>query len=397
MNAAAGAIHRRSTAWRVLSVLAISGLALGITGASMASKKGTAVDLSHAVQTARERPVREGSNPLVGARHNPAIAFDGTNYLVVWSDSRSGGADIYGARVSPSGTILDPDGIRITTAAVAHVTPRVSFDGTNYLVVWEEHQSGGSDIAGARVTPAGSVLDPGGIPISTAPDDQTRPALAFDGTNYLVTWQDRRTGDFDIYGARVTRAGAVLDPSGIAISSEAFSQESPTLAFDGTNYLVAWTDQRSGTLDVYGARVTPAGSVLDPDGIPISADPASYAESPAVAFGGANYLVTWHDTRGGNYDIYGTRVSPSGTVLDPTGFPISTDAHLQYSPELAFDGTNFLVAWTEDFGYGDWNEIGARVTQAGVVLDPNGIPISTAAGSQTSGALAFDGNNYLVA
>src|SRR5262245_12776711 len=141
MNAAAGAIHRRSTAWRVLSVLAISALALGITGASMASKKGTGVDLSHGVQTARELPVREGSNPLVGARHNPAVAFDGTNYLVVWSDSRSGGSDIYGARVSPSGTILDPDGIRITTGAVAHVMPRVSFDGTNYLVVWEEHQS----------------------------------------------------------------------------------------------------------------------------------------------------------------------------------------------------------------------------------------------------------------
>src|SRR5262245_51648111 len=42
------------------------------------------------------------------------VAFDGTNYLVVWEDWRSPrGPDIWGARFAPDGTRLDPGGIRI--------------------------------------------------------------------------------------------------------------------------------------------------------------------------------------------------------------------------------------------------------------------------------------------
>src|SRR6187551_2771483 len=90
----------------------------------------------------------------------------------------------------------------------------VAFGGSNYFVVWTNYESGTGDIYGARVATDGTVLDPGpGIPISTQPAQQIEPAVAFDGTNYLVVWQDRRTDDInDIYAARVTPAGDVLDP-----------------------------------------------------------------------------------------------------------------------------------------------------------------------------------------
>src|SRR5688572_23728006 len=59
------------------------------------------------------------------------------------------------------------------------------------------------------------------------------------------------------------------------------------IAFDGTNHLVVWTDARSGTssgFDVYGARVTPDGLLLDPTGIRIGSGPGDQAH-PSVAFG----------------------------------------------------------------------------------------------------------------
>ena len=106
-------------------------------------------------------------------------------------------------------------------------SPALGYDGTNYLVVWHDYRSGETDIYGARVTSAGTVLDAAGIAISTAPRGQVRPAVAFDGTNYLVAWSDARTGSFDVYGARVSTTGSVLDPAGFAISTGPLARSSP--------------------------------------------------------------------------------------------------------------------------------------------------------------------------
>jgi phosphoribosylformylglycinamidine (FGAM) synthase PurS component len=316
----------------------------------------------------------------------PALAFDGENSLVVWEDERYGGyGDIYGTQVTPAGVVLDPEGIAISTAAEGQVYPALAFDGENFLAVWQGWYS--NDIYGARVTPAGGVLDPSGILISTAAG---YPALAFGGENFLVTW----SYGYDIYGARVTPAGGVLDPQGIVISTAA-DGEYPVPAFDGENFLVVWGDIRSDSWDIYGARVTPAGIVLDPSGFPISTAFEGQLY-PAIAFGEENFFAVWEDRRSETDNIYGARVTPAGAVLDPAGIAISSDVNSdERNPILGFDGENFLVVWHDLFGTHPSGLYGARVTPAGAVLDPNGIPISTATGYQYFPALAFDGTNFL--
>ena len=51
--------------------------------------------------------------------------------------------------------------------------------------------------------------------------------------------------------------------------------------------------------------------------------------------------------RHGNYDIYGARVRTNGTVVDATGTAFSTAPGGQFDPDLAFDGTNYLVVWSD--------------------------------------------------
>ena len=122
--------------------------------------------------------------------------------------------------------------------------------------------------------------------------------------------------DFDILGARVDQSGAVLDSGGIGVSTAGADQVDPALAFDGTNYLVAWSDSRhSSYANVYGARVTPGGSVLDSAGIPISAVQDDPQQQPTVASQGGQWLVAWQDARGGEStvdDIYAARVGGIG-------------------------------------------------------------------------------------
>ena len=154
---------------------------------------------------------------------------------------------------------------------------------------------------------------------------QRQPACAFGRKVYLVAWSD---GDrkidaptADIYCARVEAGtGKVLDPAGIRVCAAADLQEWPAVAFDGENFLVAWQDLRGGTdYDVYAARVSEKGTVLDPNGFAVARRPANQAR-PAVGFGGGNCLVVWMDARQYPvYGLYGARVSSAGKVLDPDG------------------------------------------------------------------------------
>jgi hypothetical protein len=236
------------------------------------------------------------------AQAYPAIAFDGTNFLVTWEDCRGGPySDIYAARVTPQGTVLDTSGIPVSTATSRQGYPAIAFDGASFLVAWEDSRNGMySDIYAARVTPQGTVLDPSGIPVSTAAYGQYVPAIAFDGANFLVTWQGSGSSP-DIYAARVTPQGTVLDPTGIPVSTATYDQLYPAVAFDGANFLVAWQDNRSGSYsDIYAARVTPSGVVFD-TGPAVRQD--SNQSCPALARGPANQMFLvyqgWAGTVGG--------------------------------------------------------------------------------------------------
>ncbi len=380
-----------------------------------------------------------------------AMASDGLNCLAVWSDHRDGAANrnIYGTRVNQGGTILDPASIPISTNNDHEYRPDVASDGTDYLVVWEKLSTAGSfDIYGARVTQSGAVLDPGGIPISTEVNHQQFPAVSFDGANYFVVWSDYRGGYWVIYGARISRAGHVIDSVGIWISRLTALAQYPSVTFDGSNYFVVWQDRRSGTKwDIYGARVSPTGAVLDPEGL-VVADVFADKTSPSVTWCQDNYLVVWQDSRNSSLysarvgrsgavldtirlaggirlnpsiikgwkdcliaweqwiqtgphtwqsDVYGTRISHSGLILDPAPIRICDLPSSIASPKGTFSGTNWTVGWEDGRGACNVRDIyGARVDVSGIVLDPAGFPLSTAVNHQSQPWAVFDGVNFLL-
>jgi len=327
-----------------------------------------------------------------------SVAFDGTNYFVVWTDERPGNKDIYGVRVNQAGLVLDPLAIPISISLGNQYSPVVAFDGTNYLVAWTDERNlstSYADIYGTRVSQSGLVLDTAGIAISAAPYDQQLPSVAFDGTDYLIAWQDRRNGltNCDIYGARVSRAGTVLEPNGFVISNVSDDQEVPAIAFDGTNYLVVWEDERNAYRDIYGTRISQAGTVLEPTGIAIS-NASSYQESTSVAFDGTNYLVVWQDRRNASHDIYGARLNQAGLLLDTTGISIGNILEDQNRPDVAFDGTNYLIVWQDYRSGTSWDIYGAKLNLAGALVDT--FAISTQNGNQLGPVLSHGPNDQLL-
>ena len=80
--------------------------------------------------------------------------------------------------------------------------------------------------------------------VSDARYDQIKPAIAFDGTNFLVTWQDTRDLPTDasanIYACRLTPSGIVLDSAGILIAGTREEEFVPAACWGGNDFLVAW-------------------------------------------------------------------------------------------------------------------------------------------------------------
>jgi len=328
----------------------------------------------------------------------------GTDYFAVWSDDRLGDFDVYAARVSAEGEALDQEGWLYSGWANSENYPAAAFDGTNYLVVWEDDRNSANgqnyflNIYGARIAPDGTSLDPKGLPIALGRGYLMEAEVAFNGENYLVVWNymDEEGNGRDIYGTRVSPAGQVLDPDFITISAGGSFAAEPTVASDGQNFFITWYDYRLGAADIFGARIDADGTLLDPIGFPISrAVNAQY--DPAAAFGTDAYLVAWQDHR---YDsgysqgeIYGARVRADGTVLEETGFPISLEGFGYYDPILAFGAQVFLVVWGQ---LAEENVWGARVDTGGQVLDADSLPISMADQDQTYPRVVFDGVNFFV-
>ena|GEM_PF-5948050 len=290
----------------------------------------------------------------------PSVAFGETTWLVVWRGSDANSSNgVYGSRVSQSGDVLDTPAV-VVSVGDYQPNPAVAFDGTNWLVVWEKDKGSGKDIYAARVSQLGEVLDAEGIPISTAESYRAHPSVAFGNTSYLVVWTDYRNGsdNRDIYASRITPSGEVLDPEGIPISTAANMQHTPSVAFDGVNWLVVWRDSRDEPVyegDIYASRVTQSGEVLDQDGFPISTA-ADSQRDPKLAFGEENHLVVWLGPGGD-----GARVSPSGVVLDPDGLALLGGAY-----SVAFGKTDWLAVRFDAQGSYQYSHVkGVLVDQSG--------------------------------
>lgn len=330
------------------------------------------------------------------------VAFDGENFLTVWCHTPSGAVgDIWGARIDTAGNVLDT--ILICTYTDIQMQPCVAFNGTYHFVVWTDSRAGNTNsIYGARVNTSGTVLDPDGFQISTGIDFRYAPCVSAIGTGrWLVTWMDERNVQ-DIYGARVQNNGNVLDPNGIRISWG----EEEGYAFvetDGQDCLVAWSDWRhdpnnsKGTFcEIYGTFLDPQGNVSPTSGILITVSPLQKNHSTAAFdINNNNYLVVWDNTYA-LPDIYGRRVSPSGTILDTQAIRLTFGSEREYSPAIAFSETEYFIVWNDSRNGLNTRVYGSRVTFQGVPLDSNGILIGSGTGLYQR-AIAYGDSSYLVA
>jgi hypothetical protein len=200
-----------------------------------------------------------------------------------------------------------------------------------------------------------------------------------------------KTKKFSPFGAVDPLTGLSVGPD-IAIAASVDQDDLGSVAFDGVNYLVATETRKSGNVSSIAVQLVSSTGALVGSSIPIAA--ANNGGNPVVAFDGTNYLVVW-TTFGTSPGIRGQFISKTGTlagsafVIVPTG---------QASPSaLAFGGGTYFLAYTREAGVVNneitHNTFGKIISTAGVA-GPQ-LALSSVNTGDGFNNVAFDGTNFL--
>lgn len=217
---------------------------------------------------------------------DPDVAFDGTHYMVVWSDLRvPGNNTVYAARVTQSGVVLDSVGIQVGPADGSfQKEPSIAFIGDRYFVVWG-HLASPFEVIGRFVNLDGTPGDT--IHIATASDAVHNTAIAYDGNKMFVVWAEYPGL---LRGQLVSSTGALIG-SPFTIADDILVVSSGGICFSGSEYFVIYNRWVGSYLELWGRKYDASGNpMLSPFRI---TSPGQSCSDGYVAGGDEYYLCVW--------------------------------------------------------------------------------------------------------
>ncbi len=294
----------------------------------------------------------------------PSIVSDGVGgCIVAWADCRHGGftnRDIYTQRLSSSGNRLWLiDGVAVCTAINHQYYPEIKCDGKKgELIVWDDFRSGDGDIYLQGIDSVGQIQwANNGIPVCTTSNNQVGSNIIYDGSNGIIVWNDKRTGERDIYSQRFDISGVMLwQINGIPVCNYDSSQSGGQIVSDlNKGGVIVWIDERYssyfvGGCDLFSQRIDSMG-VLQwlMTGVPVCLADSNQLNPKIIADEQSGAIIAWKDERGFYDGIYVQHIDSSGICLwDSNGMFISSNTADAGLPVIVEDGVGgAIIAWSD--------------------------------------------------
>jgi len=286
----------------------------------------------------------------------PAVAWNGSMYLVVWNNA----SGVVARRLLANGTPVDPAPFLVMSPGFGPAD--VEALGGDFLVVGLRCGINCQYIFPIAARVRGSdavVLD--ASPISMGGTFCSNPRLAVLGGRWLVVWQANATHDECV----ASTLGTFVDAAGLKapefVVHDYYSScggngiFSLGLASSGGVALMAQSQELTS-----GVETDLLARLIDPDGTVhpyVNLTPwAGDQYRPRVAWNGSQFVVVWQDQRvalDGDWgldpldarsDLMGMRISPTGVVLDPQGFVFANSPSGEAYPNVAGFGGKTLIA-----------------------------------------------------
>lgn len=320
----------------------------------------------------------------------PWVACSGTNYLVVWQDDANYPTDcIYGQIVSPVGTLVGSAfSISASSGRVDLMGPEVvAYAGGSFLVVWDDYRNGPSSVYGQIVSSSGSAVG-GNFAIfpNVGSQDARNAVVTSSGTNFLVNclYDSTGVGEHNLNRGRFIAVNGAMGGAFDISQTASLAQNPQYVIFNGANYLAAWpfasqTNSMGDPIWSLRGRFVNADSTFSGNEFEIF-DTNTVTALPILAFDGSHYLLTWTE------QIFTTNSMVRMQFLDTNGIPFG----ISFTPFMNQNGKPPMLG-----GAGFVNGRYFALTTVGVGFDmPGGevygafIPDS-AAPPQATGAMSY--------
>lgn len=277
-----------------------------------------------------------------------AIAWNGKEYGVVWTDSLS--RDVHFQRVFADGTPSPPP-VLINTGLYTQVNARVGivWNGAGYGIVFVAGTSSGDVQPQAyfmRLDPSGAALGAAArvsaVGVVSPVSDAEMISLAWSGSTYLVVWSAYAgTMSINLYGTLVGSSGVVAMHDLLLSKGTNNEWASSAVWSSGAGtFVVAYADISPATNlgTIQSVTVSGAGTIGAPKQL-ISA-PTGGSNSPALVDAGGGLGLVWMDSRDGSWDIYFNLLTPDGQYKQGNDLRVATSG---MDPFVVWTGAEFGV------------------------------------------------------
>lgn len=328
-------------------------------------------------------------------------AWNGAEYGLSWVQHRDNNWDLYFQRMQVDGTLIgDPVFIWHNASGNGLYSSSLLWNSTRWALAWWEIDADFYEPAYLRL------LDASGNPLSAAVrisdnEDQTHGIydempLLFSKTGggyflYTSSYMED-TGAYEIARLEADADGHRFGSRVLLTTNDGYNSIYNRMATDGTNFLVAYNEESTGTQELADMILDASGAVVGTPNIlttghsPGMNGDTTTSTSPNVISLGNGFVTLWNEWTASGSRIYSKIFNGSGGVV--TLSPLSTHS-LVGRPAAVATGSTFAVAWKDSANnvvFGRYNASGGPVISE--------VTVATNTGGRPNVSMDFSGEAY---
>ena len=264
------------------------------------------------------------------------IAVNGSNVYVVWEDNTAGNYEIYFKKSTDNGATWQTNK-RLTSNSGSSCSPAIAVNGSNVYVVWEDDTPGDRKIFFRKSADGGATWQ-AIKQLKSNIYNQQNPDIAVYGSNIYVIYLENISGQ-EIMFLKSYDGGAnwgafaqlVYDIDTVQIG----------LAVNGLNVYVVYKDSEK----IYFLKSGDGGMTWKPK--QNISNSTGGTDNPNIGVSGSNVYVVFVDNSPGNCEIFLKKSADAGATWQ-VAKRISRNTGWSRYPAVAARSSNVCVAWEDD-------------------------------------------------